>query len=60
MVVSVGSIRPRRLRWVAIFQPYADKQAKKLCIQRKAEKRTAQSLKHTMKEISFLMTSQFP
>lgn len=60
MVVECWNIRPHKLRGVALFRPYADKQAKKSYIQRKVEKRTTQTLKHTMKEISFLMISQFP
>lgn len=36
MVVRVGAMRPGRLRGVFSFQPYADKQGKKSCIQGKA------------------------
>lgn len=59
MVMRARAIRSGRYGWVAIFHPYANKQAKKSCVQ-KNRQRTVWTLEHMMKEICFLRTSQFP
>lgn len=55
MVVSAGAPRAGRLRQVAVFQSDAEKQAKKPCVQRKAETKN-----HTIpKRDSDLLSNDF-
>lgn len=57
--MTAGVIRPGRLRQMAVLQSDAEKEAKKSHIE-KQRQRTTQTLKEMVKEICFLMASQFP